>query len=280
MLTKQNKTCIEKYGTEWPMQNLMVQAKAAVTSLERYGTFHVAQSPAIKARQIAAQQEAARKRKYLSSTLARKETVKERYGVDNVAELKEVQDKRRASFESKRDTLVFYQEPRVNEIQAEDLILYRLDVEYANKWLDKYHPFKSTRGTVLALGLCDNDQCYCIMTFRKCRSKEYVAELSRLWMLPTYEVIGGYQRLSQYASELGLYNIVAYVNLSFENVNDYQSIGMKHVRNIQRTKWWLRNDEMISDASRRQMKLSQNDMVFKGYKYAYDCGVAVYEYVE
>lgn len=96
----------------------------------------------------------------------------------------------------------------------------------------------------------------------------------------TWPYIGGYQRLSQYASELGLYNIVAYVNLSFENVNDYQSIGMKHVRNIQRTKWWLRNDEMISDASRRQMKLSQNDMVFKGYKYAYDCGVAVYEYVE
>lgn len=270
--------CIEKYGTEHPMQNLEVQAKAAITSLQRYGTFNVAQNPVIKARQIAAQNEAKRKRKYAASNIVRRETVKERYGVNNVAELPEVQQKRKAAYEQKRDTLIFYQEPRVNKINADDLILYRLDIEYANQWLNTYHPFKSTRGVVLALGLCDSDQLYCIMTFKKCRNKSHFVELSRLWMLPTYDVIGGYDMLSEYVSELGLCNIISYVNRSFENVSDYESIGMKYIRDLQRTKWWLRNEEMISDASRRQKGLSQNDMVFQGYKPAYDCGIAVYEY--
>lgn len=210
----------------------------------------------------------------------RKSTLNKLYNVDNVSQLSEVQEKRRATFAAKRDTLLFYQEPRINKIQASDLQVYKLDVEYANQWLNEYHPFKAPRGTVLALGLCDESQTYCIMTFKKSRNKNYVAELSRLWMLPTHDVVDGYQVLSQYASEFGLYNIVAYVNLSFENVDDYKSIGMKYVKTNQRTKWWLRNNEIVSDASRRQKGLSHNDMVFRGYGFAYDCGIEVYEFLE
>lgn len=208
----------------------------------------------------------------------RKQTVQKHYKVGNISQLPEIQEKRRATFASKRDTLIFYQEPRVNKIQAPDLQAYKLDIKYANQWLNTYHPFKAPKGTVLALGLCDESQTYCIMTFKKSKNKKYVAELSRLWMLPTYDVIDGYQVLSQHASEFGLYNIVAYVNLSFENVNDYKSIGMRYLRTNQRTKWWLRNNEIVSDASRRQKGLSHNDMVFKGYGFAYDCGIEVYEF--
>lgn len=210
----------------------------------------------------------------------RLQTVRNLYNVDNVSQLPDVQEKRRATFAAKRDTLLFYQEPRVNKIQASNLQVYKLDVEYANQWLNEYHPFKAPRGTVLALGLCDDSQTYCVMTFKKSRNKNYVAELSRLWMLPTYDVIDGYQVLSQYASEFGLYNIVAYVNLSFENVDDYKSIGMQYLRTNQRTKWWYKNNEIVSDASRRQKGLSHNDMIFRGYKFAYDCGIEVYEFLE
>lgn len=216
---------------------------------------------------------------YTEINIKRKSTLNKLYNVDNVAQLSEVQEKRRATFAAKRDTLLFYQEPRVNKIQASDLQVYKLDVEYANQWLNEYHPFRASRGTVLALGLCDDSQTYCAMTFKKSKNKKYVAELSRLWMLPTYDVVDGYQVLSQYASEFGLYNIVAYVNLSFENVNDYKSIGMRYVRTNQRTKWWLRNNELVSDASRRQKGLTHNDMVFKGYGFAYDCGIEVYEFL-
>lgn len=210
----------------------------------------------------------------------RLQTVRKLYNVNNVSQLPEVQEKRRATFTAKRDTLLFYQEPRIHRIQASDLQVYKLDVKYANQWLNEYHPFKAPRGTVLALGLCDESQTYCIMTFKRSRNKKYVAEISRLWMLPTYNVIDGYQVLSQYASEFGIYSIVAYVNLSFENVNDYKSIGMKYLRTNQKTKWWYKNNEIVSDASRRQKRLSHNDMIFKGYKFAYDCGTEVYEFVE
>lgn len=205
----------------------------------------------------------------------RRKTTLERYSVDNVAQLAEVQQKRQATFAQKRNTILFYQEPRVNELHADDLTLMKLKIDFAHNWLNEYHPFKAPRGTVLALGLCDNDNIYCIMTFKKSRNKQYYSELSRLWTLPTYYVIDGYQRLSHHASELGVWNIVAYVNRSFENVNDYLSIGMRYVRSIQRTKWWVSNSEIVSDASRRQKHLSQEDMISYGFTPMYDDGVDV-----
>lgn len=255
---KTKQTSLERYGCLAPGNNPEAREKAKSTMQKKYGADYTMQSTELAAR-------------------ARK-TLLERYGVENPNQIKSAKEKRKQTFQLQNDTLIFYQEPRVNKIQASDLQVYKLDVEYANQWLNEYHPFKSPRGAVLALGLCDESQTYCIMTFKKSRNKNYVAELSRLWMLPTYDVVDGYQVLSQYASELGLYNIVAYVNLSFENVDDYKSIGMKYLRTNQRTKWWYKNNEIVADASRRQSGLSHNDMVFKGYKFAYDLGVAVYTY--
>ena len=199
-----------------------------------------------------------------------------RYKVENVAQLAEVQEKRRKTFEAKRTTLIFYQEPRTNVIDGGDLKVYRLTKSVADEWLNMYHPFGSPRGNVLCLGLVKDNTIYAIMTFKKSRDSRHVAELSRLWMLPTYQVVGGYDILSSEASALGLYDIVAYVNMSFENYLDYESIGMKHVRDIQRTKWWIKEKEKMSDASRRQYKLKQEDMISNGYLPVYDCGVRVY----
>ena len=201
-----------------------------------------------------------------------------KYKVENVAQLPDVQAKRQKTFETKRTTLVFYQEPRINIIDGYDLTIYRIDKDVADTWLNKYHPFKAPRGNVLCLGLVKDDTIYAIMTFKKSRDPNYVAELSRLWMLPTYQVTHGYDILSSEASALGLYNIVAYVNMSFENHLDYQSIGMKYVRDIQRTKWWIKADNKISDASRRQKHLTANEMIFKGYIPVYDSGTKVYAY--
>lgn len=211
-----------------------------------------------------------------NANFKRKQTVQKHYKVGNISQLPEIQEKRRATFASKRDTLIFYQEPRVNKIQAPDLQAYKLDIKYAKWWLNKYHPFKAPKSIVLALGLCDENQAYCVMTFKKSKNKKYIAELSRLWMLPTYDVVNGYQVLSQYASEFGLYNIVAYVNLSFENVNDYKSIGMKYLRTNQKIKWWYKNNEILSDASRRQKHLTKEEMNQQGFISVYDLGVDVY----
>lgn len=212
----------------------------------------------------------------MNSNEKRIKTVTTKYKVQNVSQIPEIQEKRRHTFEEKRTTLIYYQEPRVNNISADELELYRLEKSVADAWLNEYHPFQAPRGNVLSLGLVKDATIYCIMTFKKSRDKQYVAELSRLSMLPTYNIIGGYDRLSSFATKLGLYNIVAYVNLSFENEDDYKSIGMKYVRDIQRTKWWVNRTQKISDASRRQKHLTENEMIFKGYICVYDCGQHVY----
>ena len=199
-----------------------------------------------------------------------------KYKVENVAQLSEIQDKRRKAFEDKRTTILFYQEPRINVIDGHELTLYKLDKEVADDWLNTYHPFKAPRGNVLCLGLVKDSTIYAIMTFKKSRDSTYVAELSRLWMLPTYQIVDGYQILSSAASELGVYNIVAYVNMSFENYHDYESIGMKYVRDVQRTKWWINGDDKMSDASRRQAKIKQETLIAEGWSPAYDCGIRVY----
>ena len=212
----------------------------------------------------------------MNSNEKRVDTLLRTYGVTNVAYIPEVQEKRRKAFEAKKDIAIFYQPPRVHIIHAEDLKLYKLDKDITDKWLNTYHPFKTARGNILCLGLTDEEKIYVVMTFKKSRNKKYFAELSRLWMLPTYNVIGGYDRLSSAASKLGVYNIVAYVNMSFENFHDYESIGMKYIRNIQPTKWWMFENKRISDASRRQKHLTENDLVFQGYVPIYDCGQRVY----
>lgn len=203
-------------------------------------------------------------------------TTLERYGVDNVAKLDWVQEKRRQTFESKKDVLIFYQEPRVHNVCGDDLEVYVLNKDVCDKWLNTYHPFGASRGSILSLGLVSGDVMYCVMTFKKSRNKQYFAELSRLWMLPTYNIINGYDRLSSFASELGIYNVVAYVNMSFENHLDYESIGMKYVRDLQPTKWWIRDFDKMSDASRRQSKIKQDDLISGGWRPVYDCGSRVY----
>lgn len=213
----------------------------------------------------------------MTSTEKRSKTVEERYGVQNIAQLQSTQNKRRTTFEAKKTTMIFYQEPRVNIIQAADLRVFKIHKKVADQWLDEYHPFKAPRGNVLCLGLVDQNTIYCLITFKRSRNPKYTAEISRMWMLPTWYVVGGYDKLSSSASEFGLYNLVAYVNMSFENYKDYEAIGMRHVRDIQPTKWWMSEIGRISDASRRQKHLSQDYMIFHGYVPMYDCGQRVYE---
>lgn len=187
-----------------------------------------------------------------------------------------MQAKRRETFESKRTTLIFYQEPRIRRIDGSRLSVYKLNKTTADNWLKTYHPFGAPRGNLLCLGLVKDDTIYCMMTFKKSRSPEYGAELSRMWMLPGYDVIDGYDILSTEASLFGIHNVVAYVNMSFENYHDYESIGMRYVRDMQRTRWWITSNHRMSDASRRQRKLSAEHMLESGWLPVYDCGQRVY----
>lgn len=164
----------------------------------------------------------------------------------------------------------------MNKIDGHSLSVIRVDKRVADKWLELYHPFGTPRGNVLCLGLADNSQIYCMMTFKKSRNVAYYVELSRMWMLPKYDVVDGYDILSSAAVDFGVSNVVAYVNMSFENCLDYESIGMKYKRSIQPTRWWITPDHRMSDASRRQRMLSTEFMLSNGWLPVYDCGQHVY----
>lgn len=214
------------------------------------------------------------------SNMKRVETNINKYGVDNVSKLPWVQAKRLSSYEKKRNFLgYFYKKPEVHtNINGEDLRIYRLNKDVSDNWMNEYYPLKASRGTVLSIGLVEGDIVYCIMTFRKPRDKNYSVELSRMYSLPGYEVTDGYSILSNFASEYGLCNIVAYVNFCFDYFEDYEEIGMKSNRDIQRKNWWWNGSNFISDASRRQSSWTKEDMANSGYSCYQDLGTAVYEF--
>jgi len=205
-------------------------------------------------------------------------TVRARYNVDNVAQLAEVQKKRVATFAAKR-SMMYYEKPAIDHIiDGHSLTVYKIHKRIADDWLNRYHPCKAPKGNILCLGLVKGDQLLCLMTFKKARNKKYVAEMSRMWTLSHYYIIDGYDILSRAASEYGLYNIVAYVDLLYENEEDYKQIGMKRTGSIQKTRWWCSPTDKITDASRRQKHLSIESMRETGYLPMYDCGQAVYEF--
>lgn len=206
-------------------------------------------------------------------------TLLTKYNVTNVAKLPEVQEQRRKTFASKRIDLVYNPAPILNRIPAERFKVFILNKGVADMWLNKYHPLGAPRGNVLSLGLVEENTIYCIMTFKKSRNTTYDAELSRMWTLPTYQIIGGYDMLSQFASEYGLSSIVAYVSISFEDVSNYESIGMRVVGTIQKTKWWTNSKTTLSDASRRQKKIPEQALLDSGWIALYDKGKVVLEYV-
>lgn len=208
------------------------------------------------------------------------ETNLSRYGVDNISKLPWVQSKRLSAYEKKRNFLgYYYKKPEVHTIiNGEDLKIYRLNKDVSDTWMNEYYPLKAAKGTVLAIGLVKYDTIYCMMTFKKSRDKRYHAELSRMYMLPGYYVKNGFSILSKFASDYGLYNIVAYVNFCFDNFEDYEEIGMKSIRYNQRKKWWWNGSNFISDASRRQNNWYESEMIFSGYSSYHDLGTAVYEF--
>lgn len=203
-----------------------------------------------------------------------------RYGVDNVSKLDWVQAKRLTSYEKKRNFLgYYYKKPESHTIiNGEDLKIYRLNKDISDNWMNEYYPLKAAKGTVLAIGLVKDSVIYCMMTFKKSKDKRYYAELSRMYMLPGYYVKNGFSILSKFASDYGLYNIVSYVNFCFDNFEDYEEIGMKSDRDIQRKKWWWNGVDFISDNSRRQSNWTESDMINLGYSSYHDLGTAVYEF--
>lgn len=166
-----------------------------------------------------------------------KKTLKANYEVDNPMKNAKIRNKVTKTWIYKSYPKLVVDDCEIVHVNASELEIYRLDNSFADKWLDKYHPEGSGKGAILCFGLVRDSEIFCIMTFRKPINKHYTTQLLRMWMKPGYYVDGGYDTLSRYASGFGLYNIVAYVNPRYEDIEEYEKIGMSLVR--------LRNGKVI-----------------------------------
>ena len=166
-----------------------------------------------------------------------KQTLKANYGVDNPMKNMKIQHKVTKTWIDKSYRKFADDNCEPVHIPVSELEIYRLDNSVANRWLDKYHPEGSGKGAILCFGLVMDSEIFCVMTFRKPINKRYTTQLLRMWMKPGYYVDDGYDTLSRYASGFGLYNIVAYANPRYEDIEEYEKIGMSLVR--------LRNGKVI-----------------------------------
>ena len=178
------------------------------------------------------------------------------------------------------DRIVDYLRPR-EEHDATEFQVYKLSNEATKEFLTKYHILGSHRGQVLSLGLVKDDTIYQIMTFCKSKyDKNYYAQLCRWCMLPGYEIVGGYDKLSSYASEqFGVDKVIAYVDRSKFDGSELEEIGMKLIRVSPPRKIWSRGKEFINDSlviSGKSKYHSEDELINDGWLPVYDCGQLVY----
>lgn len=277
------KTSIERYGIAAPGNNPEARKKASETMMKKLGVPYAQMSKEVKNKSKATMiskygvDNAMKVEEFVSKSV---NTQKEKYGGVLAFNQHKIKESRKLSNDDRIRCLTdYYKKPEVHTIiNGEDLKIYRLNKDISDNWMNEYYPLKAARGTVLAIGLVKDSVIYCMMTFKKSRNKQYYAELSRMYMLPGYYVKNGFSILSKFASDYGLYSIVSYVNFCFDNFEDYEEIGMKSNRNIQRKKWWWNGVDFISDDSRRQNNLTESDMINLGYSSYHDLGTAVYEF--
>lgn len=165
-------------------------------------------------------------------------------------------------------------------IDASEFGVYKLTTKSANEFLKRYHIFGSHRGQVLCLGLVKDGVIYQIMTFCKSKNKKYYTQLCRWCTLPGYEIFGGYDKLSSYASEqFGVTNVIAYVDRSKADGSELESIGMKLDHITPPRLIWSKGKQYINSSliiSGKSKYHSDEDLLNDGWLPIYDCGQRVY----
>jgi len=169
--------------------------------------------------------------------------------------------------------------PKIH-ISCNELRLYKLNLDVTNEFLDKNHYIGRCRGQLLCLGLVNGGEIYQVMTFGKPKfDKSHMVQLYRMCTKLGYEVDGGYDMLSKFASEFGLYDIVAYADFSKTDGSELESIGMKLDHITPPRLIWSKGKQYINSSlivSGRSKYHSDEDLLNDGWLPIYDCGQRVY----
>lgn len=178
-------------------------------------------------------------------------------------------------------------------IYARNCTVFKLKVDVANDFLQKYHLQGTCRGQLLCLGLVYQGELYQVMTFGKSRyDKTHAVELLRLCTKPGYTVVGGASKLFKFATQdYELHDIISYCDLSKFSGEVYEKLGMKLIRVTPPQEVWSRGTDKVTANLLRARGYDQlfntqygkgtsNEelMLRNGWLPVYDCGQAVYVY--
>ena len=171
--------------------------------------------------------------------------------------------------------------PRV-DVDVSEMEVFRLNPAIADEFLLSNHFSGTRRNQLLYLGLVKDDELYQVMTFGKpTHRSDHAIQLCRMCTKTGFNVIGGYDILSKAASEFGLYNIIAYADLSKTDGSEYLDIGMEFIRQTQPRLIWSKGDKYISSSlitSGKSQFHSNEELIENGWLPVYDCGQRVYEF--
>lgn len=189
-----------------------------------------------------------------------------------------------------RDKIVEMLKPK-ERVHARDCVIYRLNRNVGDEFLNRYHLQGSCRGQLLHLGLVHNGELLQVMTFGRPRyDKQHDVELLRLCTKFGVVVVGGASRLFSYAtSEYGLSSIITYCDNSKFSGDVYGKIGMKLIRVTPPQIIWSRGDRYVTSRLLRSVGYNHlfdddctgpdaQSMVNTGWLPVADCGQKVFVY--
>lgn len=129
---------------------------------------------------------------------------------------------------------------------ARQCIVREVSLDDTVEFLNKYHYQKSCNGQSIRLGLFYNGNLIGTMTFGKPRyTKRAQYELLRLCFVPSYNVIGGSQKLfSYFIAKYKPNSIISYCDKSKFTGDVYLKLGMKLIQNGRsRPHYWRESDK-------------------------------------
>ena len=178
--------------------------------------------------------------------------------------------------------------PRI-AVPVDQFTVYKLTASAANEFLDKYDFQGSCRGQLLCIGLVKDNDIYQVMTFGKAKyDKDHHVQLMRMCTRPGYEIIGGYDKLSSEATDFGLYDIIAYSDISKGYNKDLEKLGMKRIRVTPPREVWSKGTQYITDSllqsqgAHRLLQIPKDDrcndqvLIEDGWLPIMDCGREVF----
>ena len=162
-------------------------------------------------------------------------------------------------------------------IDASECSIVVLKKEIYDKFFEANDFAGTCRNIKLCVGLVKDNKVFQAIALGPCtKNKNYDVQIHRMCTCIGYTVTNGYDRLSDFISNYGFRNIIAYVDRSKHAGEEYLAMGMKLKRITPPRKIWSKNTKYINSSMKGTMFDSDEALLADGWLPVYDCGQAVF----